>query len=394
MNRKNLAIFLIATLFLVGACSLASHAAPSVPPTSNPQGSPSQPETATQPPLGGGNGQVSTQPPVSGNTGTNASKPDIQGSFPLPPDSQVTSPDSSDPSDSSGSFTIQSQSAPDAVVKFYTDKLPTQGWSMRYMDANFTGGATQYWKKDNIYLTLNIGFDDGLLKIHCQYELVEAQAAQKLPRDFPLPPQADMVSAQDTSWEFYIPQDYADVTNFYKQQMASLNWKQAPVNGAGGGQGSCGGTDCGGNTTFPAGALPTATIDTRNENDLSFTMPDGNVVDLTITPHMDGTILYVNLTLNNVASAGLPQDLPIYPGATVQMVTPGTAQFLVKTDMITIENYYKEKLPAAGWSPSGSAIEVSGSYMQDWAKGSQKITLTLVTSGGSTMLMIDCPACR
>jgi hypothetical protein len=57
MNRKNLIIFFVAVLFLVGACSLFSQTTQAVPPTSNPQTNPSQPETATQPPLSGGNGQ-------------------------------------------------------------------------------------------------------------------------------------------------------------------------------------------------------------------------------------------------------------------------------------------------------------------------------------------------
>ncbi len=397
MNRKNLVIFFIATLFLVGACNLAAHTTQSAPPDSNPPANPSQPATATQPPLSGGNGQGSsltaTQPPLSAGNGTNGSKPDIQGTFPLPPESQITSPDSSDPGDPSGSFTIQSQSTPDAVVKFYANTLPTQGWSLRYTDANFTGGATQYWKKANIYLTVQIGFEDNQLTIQCQYELVEAQAAQKLPKDFPLPPQFEMISASDSSWEFYIPQDYAAVTNFFNQQMNALKWKAVPGLGAGA-VGSCGDTDCGGSSSLPAGALPTATIDARQSNQLSFTMADGNEIDLIVDPHQDGTILTVDLTLKNVASAGLPQDVPIYPGATAQLIAPGTAEFQTNADMKTLEDYYNQQLSAAGWSPDGSPMEASGTYLQNWTKGSQKITITLGVSDSNTMLMIDCSTCN
>lgn len=399
MNRKNLVIFFVALLFLMGACNLATHATPSVAPTSNPQSNPFQTETATQPPLTGGTGhagsQAATQPPLSGGNVQSGSQATILSSFPLPPESQITQLDDSSPTDSSGGFTIQSQSSPDVVNKFYVGALPPQGWTLRYTDANFTGGVTQYWKNGNIYLSVNIGFDQGVLTIHCQYERVEAQLAQKLPKGFPLPAQFEMVQAGNSSWEFYIPMDYSAVTNFYKAQMDSLNWKQAPGNGnVAGGQGSCGDTDCGGSTTFPAGALPTATIDYRNENDLSFTTPDGNVVDLTITPHTNGTILYVNLTLNNVASAGLPQDVPIYPGATALIITSGSVEFQISADMKTIEDYYNQQLPSAGWAPKGSPLEVSGSYMQDWTKGDQKITLTLVVSDANTMLMIDCSTCR
>jgi hypothetical protein len=305
----------------------------------------------------------------------------------------MTSPGSNDPNDPSGSFNIQSQSSPEALAKFYADTLPTQGWTLRYTDANFTGGVTQYWKKDNTYLSMDIGFDQGQLRIHCQYDRVEAQLAQKLPKDFPLPAQFEMVSAEDTSWEFYIPQDYAGVTSFYTQKLSAMNWKQAPENGAGG-QGSCGGTDCGGSTTFPAGAMPTATIDYRNENDLSFTMPDGNVIELTISPHQNGTILYVDLTLNNIASAGLPQDVPIYPGAAVQLITPGTAEFQTNADLKTVENFYIQQLKTAGWSQDGDPIDASGSYLQNWAKGDQKITIMLVPSGENTILNIECSTCN
>jgi len=399
MNYKNLIIFFFTILFLLGACTFSSNATQAVSPTSNPPANPLVTETATQPPLSGGGGQGSTQaatqPPLSGGNEPSASKPDIQKTFPLPPDSQITQPDDSGSTDSSGSFTIQSQSSPDAVNKFYAAALPALGWTLRYTDANFTGGVKQYWKKDNIYLFLDIGFDQGQLTIHCQYNLVEAQAAQKLPQDFPLPAQAEMVSASESSWEFYIPQDYTDVTNFYKQQMAALNWKPVQGAGAGGGagQGSCGG-DCGGSPSFPAGAMPTATVDLRPENDLPFTMPDGNVIDLSITPHTNGTILYVDLTLNNVASAGLPQDVPIYPGATAQIITPGSAEFLVKADMNTIEQFYIGQLKTAGWAPDGNPMEASGTYIQDWIKGDQKITVMLVPSDSNTMLMIECPTCN
>jgi hypothetical protein len=186
------------------------------------------------------------------------------------------------------------------------------------------------------------------------------------------------------------------VTNFYTQQMAALNWKPVQGVGAGGGagQGSCGG-DCGGSRpSFPAGAMPTATIDMRPENDLVFTMPDGNEVDLHISPHTNGTILDVDLTLKNVASAGLPQDVPIYPGATAQIITSGSADFQVSADMKTIEDYYNQQLTAAGWAPDGAPMEVSGTFIQNWTKGSQKITISLVPSDANIILMIDCPTCR
>lgn len=392
MNRKNLIIFFAAAFLLVGACTLVSHPTPTVQPTSTPESNLSQPEVATQPPLSGENGQTATQTPLSGRNAQSGSLADFQGTFPLPPDSQITSPDLTPSNDPSGGFTIHSQSGMAAVVKYYTDTLPAQGWISRYTDANFIGGVTQYWKKDNIYLSLNFGFDQGQLTIHCQYNTVEAQPAQKLPKGFPLPVQSEMVQAEATSWEFYVPQDYAAVTDFYNQQMASMNWKSAPVVG-GGGQGSCGGDDCGGNSTFPSGALPTATIDPRQSNQLSFTMPDGNEIVLTIRPHQNGTILNIDLTLKSIDSAGLPKDVPVYLGAVAQIITPGMAEFQVNADMKTLEDFYTQQLTAAGWAPDGAPIQASGSYLQNWKKGDQSISITLVPSGTNTGLVIMCSTC-
>jgi hypothetical protein len=98
--------------------------------------------------------------------------------------------------------------------------------------------------------------------------------------------------------------------------------------------------------------------------------------------------------MKNIASAELPQDVPIYPGATVQLITPGNAVFQVGTDMNTIESYYIQQLKAAGWSPDGDSIEATGSYLQNWKKGNQKITIMLVPSGANTTLNIDCPTCN
>jgi hypothetical protein len=359
MNPKKLIFIPIAILVLSG-CSLPLFQKSLSP--SNPPGNSSHPEA------------------------------DIQKSFPVDLGSRMTTPDTSNPVDTSGSFIIQSQSSMAALVKYYDTQLPRQGWILRYTDANFTGGVTQYWKKDNLFLSMDFSFGVGQVTIHCQYDRVETRFAQKLPKDFPLPGQAEMVKAEVTSWEFTIPQDYTGVTNWYTQKLSALNWKEAPTPEPM--LGSCGGTDCGENTTFPAGAMPTATMDPRPANDLSFSMPDGNSIELTITPHQNGTILDVVLNLKNILSADLPQDVPIYPGALVQIITPGSAEFQISADMPTIENYYNQQLTAAGWTVDGTPIQASGNYLQNWKKGSQAISITLVPSGANNALVIECPTCN
>ena len=222
-----------------------------------------------------------------------------------------------DPNDPSGSFSIQSQSTMDAVLTYYKNGLPKDGWVFRYSDPNFTGGVTQYWKMNDVYLSADFGYQDGQLTVQVQYDRVEPQEVAKLPQGFPMPPQAEMVKAEDTEWDFYIPQDFAAVTKFY-QQVTAAGWQSIPVTSGGGAEGGCGG-DCGGSGLgykLPQGAtpMPTPTLDARSETNLSFTTPDGNEIDLTIIPRQNETILEVTETLKNLASAGLPSDVPITPG--------------------------------------------------------------------------------
>ncbi|MGD0879811.1 MAG: hypothetical protein ABSA01_16925 [Anaerolineales bacterium] len=361
MTPKKLILLLVTSVLFCG-CSLPFGISPNMQQTYNPTGNPAQAQA------------------------------DVQESFPVAPDSRMASPDTYDPNNPGGSFTIPSQSSLETAVKFYANELPRQGWTLRYTDANFTGGQTQYWKKDTIFLSMDFGYGAGRVTIRGLYDRVEARFAQKLPRDFPLPGRFEMVKAEETSWELYIPQDYAVVTNWYTQKLSSLNWKEAstpePI------LGSCGGTDCGENATFPPGAMPTATMDPRRSNELSYSMPDGNIIDLTITPNQNRTILDIVLLLKNLASAGLPQDVPIYPGALVQIITPGSAEFQISTDMQTVENYYEQHLTAAGWLANGTPNEASGNYLQNWKKGDQAISITLVPSGANTALVIECPTCN
>jgi hypothetical protein len=391
MKRENGVVFLVGLLFLLGACSLPSATAQNLPTPGNTQPSSTASEAATQPPQSGETGQSGSSADV-----LSGSQADIQKSFPIPPQSQMTSPDNYDPTDLSSSFTITSQSSVQAVVSFYMGELPKQGWVFRYADANFSGGETQYWKKDNIYLMMDIGYEDGQLSIQVQYDRIDPQEAQKLPPGFPLPGQAEMIQASDGSWDFYIPEDYSTVTEFYQKQLSAMNWKPVSSPGSSGASGGC--DDCGGGgPSFPSGVtpMPTATVDLRNSNSLSYTMPDGNEVDLTITPRQNEAILDVALTLHNPASAGLPTDVPFYPGAVAQSISPGSIVFQSSADMDTIEAYYTSQMKAAGWTMSGTPFEASGTTLETWTKGSQEIDITIGPSGDNNVndIVIACPSC-
>lgn len=384
MKLRLLIMILIAILFTIGACSLSSGVGPATSQNATSQVGSNQPAAVTQPPPSSGNGQAGSQT-------------DVQKSFPLAPDSHIVSPDYSEPDDHSGGFTINSQSATDEVVRFYTTELPKQGWTFRYTDSNYTCGVTQYWKKDNIFLRLDFIYEETGLSIKAQYTRVDPQAIHKLPEGFPLPATAELIDASDISWNFYILQDYLAVYEFYVQKLAALKWQ--PGIPPGSVEASCGddsGCSGNGNKICPAGAIPmpTPTIDSRQTKYLVYTMPDGNEINLTIRSHQDATILQVDLTLNSVGSAGLPKDVPIYPGAVVGLILPGIATFEVHADLTTIKNFYEEQLKAAGWTPDGNAVEVSGTYLQNWKKDGQSLSISVSSSGQNVnTLVITCTNC-
>ena len=56
--------------------------------------------------------------------------------------------------------------------------------------------------------------------------------------------------------------------------------------------------------------------------------------------------------------------MPIYPGALVQIITLGSAEFQIEADMQTVEKYYDQHLTSSGWAADGAPNEASGNYLQ------------------------------
>jgi hypothetical protein len=325
---------------------------------------------------------------------------DLIKSFPVPPNSTMesNSADSADPDDTSGTFILRSTADIAAAVNFFEMELPKHGWILRYTDPNTECGVTQYWKNGTVFLALTFRYEETVLTIHGQYQQVDAQSINTYLADFPLPETAELVNSSSMSWEFYILQDYKAVELFYRQKLPALQWTAdatpVPV------EASCGEVnpgDCeGGGSNCPAGVrpMPSPTFDSRKSIALLYTMPNNNEVELEIVPHGNATILYVDLTLKGLNSAGLPSDVPIYPGAVLTLVAPGTATFQIDASLDTVKMFYEDQMKAAGWTPDGKAIEISGSYMQSWMKGNQKITVSIMSIENGSMLLLDCPTCR
>jgi len=291
--------------------------------------------------------------------------------FPIPADAEFDPERVNEGDPDRGSFTLRSTAALGGLVDFYKTTLPTEGWTYRYTDANDIGGVTQFWKKDNLYISLQFGYEENDVVVEITYSRIAADALEKLPEDFPLSDKAELTNALDTSWDFYIDQDFGTVTAFYTK--ASAGW--APCSG-----GSFGEGDDGGGRNFPPGVtpMPSPTRDPRPVESYCGVLPSQHQVDLYIRPHGDATLLHIYLTSLNLSEAGLPADVPLYPGAVIQSVKPGEVNFQTGTDLETVKNFYGEKLTAAGWTP-GDFSESKGISMKDWKKGNQTVTINIIS---------------
>jgi hypothetical protein len=306
----------------------------------------------------------------------------LSKSFPLPADTTIDPESVSEDNPARGSFTLRSTAALSALVDFYKTTLPAQGWTSRYTDANALGGVTQFWKKDNLYLSMQFGYDTAGALVQIRYQRVAADALGKLPEDFPVPDKAELTDASDTAWRFTIDQDYAAVIAFYAK--ASAGW--APCSGPG----SEGEGDDGGGTTFPPGVspMPSPTRDSRPVKSYCWVLPSQHQVELTIWPHGNATLLYVSVTNLNPSDSGLPADIPIYPGATIQSATPGMVTFQAGASLETVKNFYEEKLTAAGWAFDGQPIESGGTIIMNWKKGNQSVMISITTIGANDCLVM------
>jgi hypothetical protein len=267
-------------------------------------------------------------------------------------------------------------------VDFYSAELAVQGWSERYTDANVYGGVTQFWKKSNLYLSMEYGYDDSGALVKIKYQTIAADALSGLPPDFPFPDKAELTNTSDGMWDFYIEREFSEVVAFYEK--ASAAW--APCAGSvAEGEG-----DDGGGQKFPAGVtpMPSPTRDARTPKDLCWVLPSQNQVELYIRPHGNATLLHVYVTSLNPSDSGLPADVPIYPGATIQSAEPGMVTFQAGASLEKVKTFYQEKLAAAGWTLDGQPIESEGAVMMNWKKGNQTVMILITALGANDCLVM------
>jgi hypothetical protein len=375
MGKKGFLLWLVALLATSLACSLVGgrSAAPSTPVASS-----SAPDQGAPIPLAGSPITPGSGVP-SGQTGATQA---LSDSFPLPPDTTIDPESVSEPDPSRGSFELRSTAALDGLLDFYEATLSAQGWTHRYTDANTIGGVTQFWNKGNLYLSLQFGYDSVGAAVRIKYQSAAAEALGALPADLAIPDRAELTNSRNTTWDFFVDQDYAAVMAFYTQ--ASAGW--APCSGvsAGEGEGDEGGP------MFPPGAtpMPTPTRDSRPAKELCGVLPSQNQVELYIVPHGEATLLHVYITSLNPSDSGLPAEIAIYPGAAIQSADPGMVTFQAGGGSDAVEGFYEEKLTAAGWTPEGQPMESEGVVMMNWKKGNESVMIVITALGANDCLVM------
>jgi hypothetical protein len=171
------------------------------------------------------------------------------------------------------------------------------------------------------------------------------------------------------------------VIAFYTK--ASADW--APCSGYGGeGEGDDGGANVPPGTT----PMPSPTRDPRPAKSYCWVLPSQNQVELYIRPHGDATLLHVYVTSLNVSDSGLPEEIPIYPGATIQSSEPGSVTFQAGAGLEAVKKFYEEKLTAAGWTPEGQPIESEGVALMNWKKGNQSVMIMITALGANDCLVM------
>ena len=110
----------------------------------------------------------------------------------------------------------------------------------------------------------------------------------------------------------------------------------------------------------------------------------------------DATILNITLTLKNVELAGLPKELPIYPGRPIWS-SPRNGALYRPLGLKTAVQFYTQILTVAGWKPSaGYSLDTPQLYFQEWDKGEEALRFNISSPGSSSqssIVSIQCLQC-
>jgi len=88
------------------------------------------------------------------------------------------------------------------------------------------------------------------------------------------------------------------------------------------------------------------------------------------------------------AAKNLPEDVPMYDGATELFATEGMVTFSAADDVATVGEFYSTGLAAQGWT-KGSDDSFEGMVSQTWTKDDRTLNLMIATKdeGGSSVII-------
>ncbi len=312
----------------------------------------------------------------------------LSDSFPLASDTTIDPISVDEDQPESGSFKLNSTGALNDLMDFYASTLTNLGWTLRYTDANYLCGATQFWKFGDLYVTLKFSYDEIGAMVNVNYDRISADSMANFSTDFPLPDNTELTSMSGTSWDFYVDQDYSAVMAFYTQ--SSTSWGLCPGYYYGNVEASCGDDDpnCGSTSSSTTCILPTPTPDSRVWMSYCWVMSDQNQMELTIAPHGNATILHITQTSLNPDTANLPAGIQVYPGATIQSSDPGMVIFQAPASFEITKAFYVQNLATAGWSSTGEISGGTGTVLLNYQKSDQIIMITISDMGGNTCMVV------
>lgn len=85
---------------------------------------------------------------------------------------------------------------------------------------------------------------------------------------------------------------------------------------------------------------------------------------------------------------GLPEDIPMYPGATDTTSMGAMTMFTVADDVNTVNEFYEGALGDSGWSKDGEGLVAEEMVSTTWTKDGETLTLMITTGEDGTSVMI------
>ena len=90
------------------------------------------------------------------------------------------------------------------------------------------------------------------------------------------------------------------------------------------------------------------------------------------------------------AESGLPEDIPLYPGAVGLMKTGEFVMFIAPDQIDVVASYYRQQLISNEWTLSND-ISDANTVTQMWSKNNTEMMISFVLEDGKTRIVISLP---